>query len=45
MTTYHLSCNQLDHVWEVRNNKNIVLYTGQYWECKIFLKLMENDEI
>ncbi|MGN0027185.1 MAG: hypothetical protein ACI33I_09320 [Clostridium sp.] len=43
---YHLCCNQRDHIWEVRDEQENVVYSGQRFECVTYKRIREyEDEI
>lgn len=37
---YYLSCNQLEHRWEVRRGLEEIAFTGTIEECKKFLDIV-----
>lgn len=41
----HLCCNQLKHAWEVRNEKEEVIFEGALNHCELFLNIRGQMEV
>ncbi|WP_346884346.1 hypothetical protein [Clostridium sp. UBA4395] len=39
---YHLCCNQFNHVWEVRNSQEEVIFSGSLQEATNYLEKLIN---
>lgn len=39
---YHLCCNQLKHVWEVRNSEEEVIFNGTWKDASDYKDSLDN---
>lgn len=42
---YHLCCNQNNYTWEVRDEKENVVYSGKLFECEVYKEIAEYGDL